>query len=287
MTYRELMDEVAALGFDSAVEDTGVLVAATNRAQRQLDRALGGAGVYVTLCMSAPAFSSEATREVAGEWRLPAAGAIALSFESVGQGTLTLALGGEVRQYALTGSSYRERRYLFPEMRGATVTLRGTAGLCVRALTVFGTVGDCPGADALPLVREGMWEYNLTALCPTCVGLRALPVDARGLPVRDFELRDGVLLLPDGKRDVTLCLARRRHTVVRDDFETSMGLSRLLDIPPEREDLLPLAVAAYTLLDVEPEKAERYKKELEAQLGEARRHGGVARVPVYDVRGWR
>ena len=138
MTYRELMDEVAALGFDSAVEDTGVLVAATNRAQRQLDRALGGALVHVTLSMAAPGFVCEAPREVAGEWRLPVTDAIALSFESVGQGTLTLTRGEEVRRYALTGSSYRARRYLFPDLRGATVTLRGTVGLCVRALAVFG-----------------------------------------------------------------------------------------------------------------------------------------------------
>ena len=287
MTYRELLDEVAALGFDSAVEDVGVLVAATNRAQRQLDRALGAATVHVTLSMAAPALRCEAPREVAGEWRLPVAGAVAISFESVGQGTLTLTRGEEVRHYALTGSSYRARRYLFPDLRGASLTLRGTVGLCVRALSVFGTVGACSAADALPMLRCGMREYNLTALCPEYAGVRDMPIDAKGAPVRDFSLRDGVLLLPEGKYDVTLCLVRRRHTVVREDLETAMGLSRLLDIPPEREDLLPLAVAAYTLLDVEPDKAAQYREDLEAQIAAARRCGTVQNGRVCDVRGWR
>jgi hypothetical protein len=287
MTYRELMDEVAALGFDSAVEDTGVLVAATNRALRQLDRALGGDAVHLTLCMTPPLYVCEAPREVAGEWRLPVRGAVALSFESVGQGTLTLTLGERVERYPLSGSSYRRRKYYFPTLRGATVTLHATGSLRVRSLCVLGEVGEIGDAQCLPLLRCGMREYTLTALCPAYIGLRELPRDAAGMPVRDFELRDGVLLLPDRGVDVTLSLSRRRRAAVRDDFESAMGQGRPVDVSPEAEDLLPLAVAAYTLLDVEPQKAAQYRQDLERELLAARSRGALGVQRVYDVRGWR
>lgn len=292
MTYRELMEEVAHLGFDSAVEDLGALCSATNRSLAQLHRELRPAVEHLILTVREPLHYLQKELRVKNGTQYHVdrgRDGVAITFESIGSGRISFLVGDEVqREEALASTTWRERRVLYPECAGATVVLTGENGFAVRSVAVYDMVDNVQSPDALPLLRCG-YRYKMRALLPNFVALDEAPYTEAGVPVQDYELADGVLTLPECLRGrVQLCVRRKLRPATLDHFASEAYMDAEVDIQSEYADILPLCVASYVWADVEPEKAAYYKRMCDEQVQYVKlqqQHRGRRRVA--DRRGWR
>ena len=262
MTYRELKEEVIDLGFDTRIDDPRMLVSATNRAIRHIRR-FYPARERLTLTQREPLFLQPEEFSAKERRCFEADGVRALSFFYIGEGALTLELDDGHRAEQLASPRWRARRILLPStVPHLRVTFEG-AGLCVRHFSMHGAVDDTGCEGAVPLFADRV-GYDLQALCPRMMYLAGTPLlGDEGAAVACYALEDGEFLLPCHLRGrVTVTVACNPRTAVLGDFNGEGEP----DCPQELQDMLPLLVASYLWLDVEPEKAQYYKACFDEQL---------------------
>ena len=286
MTYRELMDEVIHLGFDSAVEDLGALCSATNRAVAQLRRELCPATGRFVLNVREPVFYQFCEENASGKSiSFEVEDAAAMSFESIGGATIRFEEDGVVlKEERIASPAWRVRKILYPR-RGARCVMIGEHGFSLRKVAVFDAVDDSEHPDALPMI-DRVARFDISAYCNDFLALEDTPYSEMGFPVRGYEIYGQSLSLPTDAGRVEIIYRRELRRAVLEDF--SEGSNATPDIPAEYADLLPLCVASYVWVDLEPEKAAYYKQMYNEQLQYAKlqqKHRGKQRV--IDRRGWR
>lgn len=288
MTYRELMEEVIHLGFDSAVEDLGALCSATNRAVAQLRRELCPAtGRFQVMVRKPVGYSADETPvEDGGACEICFPTGVAITFECVGHALIRFeADGEEFRSEQIDAPSWRVYKYAFPHNRGAKVVLMNTDGFSLRNVAVFGAV-DSLVVNALPVVCDRHATYDVSAFCEDFIGIDETPFNAMGLPIRGYEIYGKNLTLPIEAGRVEVTYRRRLREATLEDF--SEGMLSEPDVPEEYADMLPLSVASYVWADVEPEKAAHYRQMYNEQLQYEKlqqKHRGRCRV--IDRKRWR
>lgn len=286
MTYRELMDEVIHLGFDSAVEDLGALCSATNRAVAQLRRELCPATGRFVLNVREPVFYQFCEEDASGKSiSFEVEDAAAMSFESIGGATVRFEEDGVVlKEERIASPTWRERKILYPR-RGARCVIVGEGGFALRKIAVFDIVDNKENPDALPMI-DRVARFDVTAYCKDFLALEDTPYNEMGFPVREYEIYGMQLSLPTDSGRVEVTYRRELRRAALEDF--SDGSNATPDIPTEYADLLPLCVASYVWVDLEPEKAAHYKQMYNEQLQYAKlqqKHRGKRRV--VDRKGWR
>ncbi len=288
MTYRELMEEVIHLGFDSAVDNLGALCGATNLAVAQLRRELCPATGRFTLTARKPIGYKQDEKVFAdgGEEGICHPSGVAISFESIGSATVCFEANGEIfRTEQIASPVWTARKFVFPAKRGAKVVLKEAEGLSVRNVAVFDGV-DSLAVNALPLICDTIAKYDVSAYVDDFLGMDDAPYTEMGVAVRAYEIYGNTLTLPVGVGRVEVTYRRKLRKAMLEDF--SDGSVAVPDVPPEYADMLPLCVASYVWADLEPEKAAYYKQMYNEQLQYAKlqqKHRGKCRVS--DRKGWR
>lgn len=292
MTYRELMEEVAHLGFDSAVEDLASLATATNRALAQLHRELRPATEDVVVTVREPILAEYEERVIpnGAEIRIKATEGVAVSFESIGGGNISFEKEGEIlRDEVANSTEWKGRRYLYLGQLGADLLLRGRTDFAVRSLAVFSMADNTAEASALPVMGKNFASFDLSAVYGDFLSLDSTPYTEAGIPVRGYEIENNILRVPSCVRGrVQVGVRRKLRLATLDHFESAALMDTEIDIHAEYADILPLCVASYVWADVEPEKAAYYKQMCDEQVRYAKlqqQHRGRARV--YDRKGWR
>ena len=283
------MEEVIHLGFDSAVEDLGVLCSATNRAVAQLRRELCPATGRFMLTVRPPIATSGEERSLAcGEaCEIVFPNAVALSFESIGACTVGFEADGVIfREESMASPEWRERKFLFAGHRGARVVLTGTKDFCLRNIAVFDGVEYADNSSALPIISGPFVRFDVSAFCNDFLAIDGDPFNEMGFAVRGYEIFGKKLSLPAQAGRVEVAYQRKLNEAKMDDFADESTAEP--DVPEEYADMLPLCVASYVWADVEPEKAAYYKQMYNEQLQYAKlqqKHRGGGRV--IDRKGWR
>lgn len=247
MTYKQLMGEVAALGFEEGVEDESSFRYAANRALLQL------ANEYRTYCTAVFCLPAPRRHRLAAARTLcpgeyislfcPAGG---VSLRVGGRGILTADTGGKIARRIFERDDALFRLCL-PE--GGTLTVRADGyvmcGETAHYEGIFTREEDIP----LP---EGGRDILLSDI-PDFLSAGELPADRRGTPVRGAEIIGNRLTMPAGcPGTVRLTYAHLPEKITADNKEEA------IDVPPEAEHLLPLLTAAYLWLDADASKAGYY-----------------------------
>ena len=289
MTYRELMEEVIHLGFDSAVEDLGALCSATNRAVAQLRRELCPATGRFLVTVREPLFlyRDEIAVKDGDQLSFTHPALVAISFESFGIADVCIEVDGEVlRTEHIASPAWRERKILFPANSGAVVVMKNANGLFVRNVAGFAIVDGADKPEALPVFGGPFAKFDINAYCDDFLALDGDPYNEIGMAVKGYDIYGNTLLLPVEEERVEVVYRRRLRVAKMEDF--SDGCVAVPDVPEEYADMLPLCVASYVWADLEPEKATHYKQMYNEQLQYARlqqQHRGKCRVN--DRKGWR
>jgi len=277
MTLSDLRLEVAALGFDTASESDAVLIAAANRAEREIFSDIKPLGEFTFYAKKAEPASLIAELSYRGgeELSLSLTGK-AFSMQVSGRGRYSVrdSLGSVSEDFDTHGALVRG----FINGR-ATLTLSGDYSFKITNLATYAEVYSADISD----IPDGTGQriYDLRKMLPDFSAFHSLPSDGDGNEISSAELSDGVLTLPkDYSGTVRLRYVRlpRRITAVGDGS---------IDIPEEYSHLLPLLTASYVWLDREPEWASHYRELYRSGIERITRGSLSALTTRYkDVNGW-
>ncbi|MBE6689841.1 MAG: hypothetical protein E7590_00985 [Ruminococcaceae bacterium] len=258
MTYRELKEEVIDLGFDSRIDDPRVLVSATNRAVRHIRRFYPARERSVFL-QTAPVCHHPAATPVPTALRFEGREVAAFSFSYVGEGSMTLRFGEETRTEALAAPGWRDKKVILPARLDLQVTFNGKAHLTVRHFAMLPLTDSTDCEALLPVCEERTVCYDLKEANPRFLALGGVPQRSDGTGIHNYTLTGSLLRLPaEHCGTVTVSVIRLPCTATLECFTGALQDTEP-DCPAELVDLLPLLVASYLWLDLEPEKAQYYK----------------------------
>ncbi len=264
MTYRELLEEVADLGFDANVESLTGLASATNRALRHIGRFLPPV-TQVILSQRAPVYELREETPVQGTLSASGGGVMGLSFEFIGEGFVRAEGDIETKERSIASPRWAVCKMVFSSPQDVTLTFADTKGLALRSLALLSAVDDTECEALLPLWGEKV-RYELPELCPEYQSLGGVPVTEAGAEIRGYAVDREALYLPRevrGKIQVTV--RRKPRLTTLDCFSEEGNMDGEVDCPDEITDLLPLLVASYVWIDLEPEKAQYYKARFDEQ----------------------
>ena len=284
MTYRELRDAVADLGFDTDLE-ISALVSATNRALRQIGRFCPKERSAVCT-LREPAYSAVQEVTVTDPLTVCGKDVQALSLEYIGQGTLRVD-GTEQITEALGAAAWREVRMLLGGPQDVCVTLTARGRLAIRCVALFSAVDNTANAEALPIVGERV-RVPLRALFPDMLSVGAPPQMADGTEPPYYRIEgETAFFLPELRGSITLRARCRPTPATADHFTDEVCAGQEVDLNEDVVDLLPLLVASYVLADVEPEKAKHYKELYDEQYVLWRRMQDHKGGTVVIRKGWK
>ena len=273
MTLNELKAEVAALGFDTGVDDTSAFIAAANRALSMICRDLPMLGtLYAPACSIPPAYRLDTLHHSAGE-------------------RIELNLSGKAYSFYISGKG---------EFTKVTPTSRVTCefdtpiseyrGIIDGSLTlIFDGSGDYEVLDLLTydkIIGESAADiplYDRIRITPDrltddFVAFAELPRDGEGRIISGAYIDGREIVLPSGYNGVVSIRYERRPRKILQGAAD-------IDVSPEAAHLLPLLTAYFVWLDDEPDLAESYLK-LYRELAASEKRKGSRSAEYADVLRW-
>ena len=274
MTYRELTEECAALGFEDGVGDGERFLYAARRALSLLVTEYPATGELDFFCEAV--VPRESKKEI---------------FHRAGT-ELSVPLSGKSYSFRVGGrGSYRTDNGTPHAFDGASLTVRGYCG-DAKALLFTGaydyTVRDFAVFDACPPEEEEIpllaptRTFPLRRLAPDFLCPDGIVRKEDGTPIPRASVYGDTLILPaDFSGALTLRYRRAPAKILSDEP------GALIDVPPCAAHLLPLLTASYLWLDDEPERSQYYMNLYRAGLSALKYAGSPHRETVYpDVLGW-
>ncbi len=245
MTYRELAEECAALGFEGGVGDAERFLYAARRALALLVTEYPAVGELNFFCEAA--VPRESRREIfhpAGtELSVPLSGK-SYSFRVGGRGSY--------RPEGETPREFDAPSVLVKEYRGEAEYLLfcGAYDYTVRDFAVFDACP--PEKEDIPTLAP-LRSFSLRALAADFLCPDGIVRDGDGTPIAGASVYGDTLMLPqDYRGSVTLRYRRAPSKIVSDDP------AGVIDVPAPAAHLLPLLTASYLWLDDEPERSQYY-----------------------------
>lgn len=283
MTYEELEREVVNLGFEANVDSVAALASAVNRTLSRIDRIRPNRAEAV-LSLREPLYAAPEVTAIDTPLTISCGGAFAVTFEYIGSGTLS---GIGSTSESLSSPVWRAKRII---LQGGTqqlsMTFTGTTDFAVRSFAVLAPLANRDNATLLPVYGKERIFFDLSGL-DDYAEPDDYPYTESGFPVRDYEARGTMLYLPAYLRGNVLITYRRKRTAVTADNFAPTSNSASVDVEPDLAYLVPLGVASFVWLEVEPEKATYYEQLFQEGLTLARmasRHEG--RESVIRRKGW-
>ena len=274
MTLKELMDEVAALGFEEEIEANAALFGAAKRALMRIytERAVYSV-IQIIPNAAKPTLYQKKITHAPGELLVFSLGESTYSFRVSGCGSFCV---GD-KAYDFNGNSLVFRGFA---NEGDELTFRGDFLYTVYDLSVYHGVFAASSRD-VRLKGEEL-SFDLSLMTDDFLAFGELPTDGRGRAVRGARFLGSRLYLPEDCEGVVNLSYRRRPKV-----PTLDSVDEELDLPAECETLLPLLTASYLWLDDDREKAEFYLDAYREQMSILRRYVSPVAGRGYDVmNGW-
>ena len=280
MTYRELTEEVAALGFESEIENRSALIFCANRALRSIaalspsfkritfyQRVIRPISVIDEICYT------PAEKDIA----VPLKGA-AFSLKFSGTGPLTLKERHRVTPFSLNSSYTQLRRYL-PSGEGELI-LSGQTTFKLMDVACFEFANGLSEAD-IPMIQP-FRAYTIPSMVEDFYGFSGLPTDENGALIAGAYFRDDTLYIPgDYEGEIHLTYRRVPGEILAD------APNAKIDLSPALVHLLPLLTAAYLWLDDDASKAQFYMQMYMEGMRDVRmsRQSG-AEAQITDTHNW-
>ena len=250
MTYKELYAEVAALGFESEIENQPVLLFSANRALKSI-AALAPSYGTITLIQRVIAPIShipEIQYTPDKEITVPLRGAT-FSLKFSGAGTVTLKERQRVTPYYFD-SPYTEFRRVLPNHEGELI-LSGRTTFSLKDIACFAYMNGTAEAD-IPVISPHR-SYDMRQHAEDFFGFTALPTDENGRTVTGAYFRNETLFVPSEYEGEIHLIYRRLPRAISADTPNLH-----IDLSPAVSHLLPLLTAAYLWLDDDSAKAQFY-----------------------------
>lgn len=245
MTYRELLEECAALGFENGVGDEMRFLYSARRALSLLCTEYPLLGELSFYCEAV--LPTEGAREI---------------FHPAGT-EIAVPLTGKTYSFLVSGKgAYRAEGEPTHAFDTPAMTVRGYRN-AARKILFFGEYDyivrffscflSCPPKkESIPLFGKGR-SFSLREIAEDFLRPDGVPRDAAGDPIRGVTIHGGTLTLPADYVGEVRLRYRRAPLRIRTGEENER-----LDIPTEAAHLLPLLTASYLWLDDEPERSEYY-----------------------------
>lgn len=251
MTYNQLTSEVAALGFESEIDNRPALLFCANRALRSI-AALSPSFRRITLFQRVilPTAHTEEITYIpsAGEIHIPLRG-VAFSFKFSGAGRVTLKERHRVTPFSLN-TPYTEMRRFLPNLEGELILEGDTSFRLMDIACYEHTCG--PTEKDIPII-EPFRSYEISSLAEDFFGFSALPTDETGKTIPGARFRDDTLFIPsDYEGEIHLTYHRVPRAILADAPNAD------IDLAPSLAHLLPLLTASYLWLDDDAGKAQFY-----------------------------
>ncbi|HBJ18268.1 MAG TPA: hypothetical protein DDY70_00770 [Clostridiales bacterium] len=274
MTYRELTEECAALGFEDGVGDGERFLYAARRALALLVTEYPAAGELNFFCEAVvPRESQKEIFHPAGtELSVPLSGK-SYSFRVGGRGTFRPE-GGVPRSFDTP--SLVVRGYC-GESRSVLFT--GAYDYTVRDFAVFDACP--PEEEEIPTLAPTRC-FSLRKLAPDFLCPDGIPRTEDGTPIAGASVYGDTLILPRTFHGaVTLRYRRAPAKILSDDPATE------IDVPAPAAHLFPLLTASYLWLDDEPERSQYYMNLYRTGMSALKYAGSPNRDNAYrDTLGW-
>lgn len=245
MTYRELLEECAALGFENGVGDEMRFLYSARRALSLLSAEHPLLGELSFYCEAV--YATEGAREI---------------FHPAGT-ELSVPLTGKTYSFLVSGKGgFRAEGEPLHTFDTPALAVRGYRNSAQRMLFVgeydytvrcFSCFLSCPPKkESIPILGKGR-SFSLREICEDFLRPDGVPRDASGEPIRDATIHGGTLTLPADYTGEVRLRYRRAPLRIRSGEENER-----IDVPEEAAHLLPLLTASYLWLDDEPERSEYY-----------------------------
>ena len=274
MTLKELMEEVAALGFEEEIEANSALFGAVKRALMRIytERAVYSV-IQIIPSAAKPALFQKRINHAPGEILVFNLDSSTYSFRVSGCGSFCV---GD-KEYEFNGNSLVFRGFA---NEGDNLTFRGDFLYTVYDLSVYRGVYAASSRD-IRLKGEELF-FDLSLMTDDFLAFGELPTDGHGRAIKGARFLGSRLYLPESCEQIVSLSYRRRPKI-----PTLDSIDKELDIPAECETLLPLLTASYLWLDDDREKAEFYLDAYREQMSILRRYVSPMAGRGYDVmNGW-
>ncbi len=250
MTYKELYAEVAALGFESEIENQPALLFSANRALKSIAALAPAYGSITLIQRVIPHISHipEVKYAPGEQITIPLRGAT-FSLKFSGAGTITLKERQRVTPYFFD-SPYAEFRRVLPNHEGELILSGGTS-FTLKDIACFAHMNGTAEAD-IPLIAP-FRSYDMRQHTSDFFGFTTLPTDENGKAIAGAYLRDETLFVPSEYEGEIHLIYRRLPRAISADTPNLQ-----IDLSPAVSHLLPLLTAAYLWLDDDSAKAQFY-----------------------------
>ena len=248
MTLQELKNEIAALGFESGIEDTGSFTFAVRRAVATI---YTERGIHKTLRIyqrnpKPDLYIPKLVHEAGDSDTLPLKGG-AYFFRASGVGRFSVTDEGGASEYQFNSNNATARGYVRGE---GELKLYGDLSYTVYDLCHFTELNSYNIAD---LNYGTFTEYKLDKIAPDYLGPYDVARNADGKIIDGCSICSGMLSVPYSYEGEIVIKYRCKPLIDKDtDPDTELG------IDSECEHLVPLLAAAYVWLDDDAEKAAYY-----------------------------
>lgn len=274
MTYRELAEECAALGFEDDVGEDGRFLYAARRALALLNTEYPAVGEVNFFCEAV--VPRESRREI---------------FHPAGT-ELSVPLSGKSYSFRVGGrGSYRpegETPRAFDAPSVLVREYRGEAGYLLFCGDYDYTVRDFAVFDACPPMREEIptlapvRTFSLRTLAPDFLCPDGIARGEDGTPIVGASVYGDTLTLPREYHGCVTLRYRRAPSKIASDDPAGR-----IDVPAPAAHLLPLLTASYLWLDDEPERSQYYLNLYRTGMSALKYTGAPNRDPGYqDVLQW-
>ncbi len=250
MTYNELTAEVAALGFESEIENKPALLHCANRALRSLS-ALSPSYETLTLMqrMIQPTSLIEEVIYTPGEEVVIPLRGNSFSMKFSGAGYFTLKERHRVTPFFFE-SPYMEFCRFLPDKTGELI-LSGEFSYQLKDIACFPYTYGTSDRD-IPVLRPYQ-AYPMRELTDDFYGFTSLPCDTTGSTIKNAYFRDDTFFIPrEYEGEIHLTYRRLPRAI------NSNSPDAPIDMAPTFSHLLPLLTASYLWLDDDAAKAQFY-----------------------------
>ena len=248
MTLQELKNEIAALGFESELEDGGAFTFAVKRAIATI---YTERGIHKTLRLyqrnPKPDFHIPTICHDGGSMNTYSLTGGAYFFRVSGNGYFTVTDRNGVREYEFNSNNSTVRGHVIGE---GEISFCGN--LCYTVYD-FCHFTELFSEDLESICYGGFTEYDIRRAAPDYLGACDSARDSSGRIIEGASICSGILSVPYSYEGEIVLKYRCKPPVDMDKED-----DQTIDIDPECEHLLPLLVASYVWLDDDEEKAKYY-----------------------------
>lgn len=248
MTYKQLCDEVTALGFESGIDNATAMLTATRRALRIIFTEHPS---YATLEIYkeavTPSVRLEQFRHRGSEIDKLPFDSVAYSFKTSGTGRYRITDGSGEKTYDFSKSQNIHRGFLHGK---GELEFLGDYSYSVYDLALFDELyGD--SVEDIPII-SGYKEYDIKSFSNDFISFVKPPMDSDGNVISGSSVRGTKISIPESYFGKIILVYKRAPE------EVGINPDEEILLPEGCEHLLPLLVAAYVWLDDDADKSQYY-----------------------------